>query len=67
MALTMTPNEFKKAQLILGLTNQQMADRLGVTVRAVEFWRQGKRSVSGPVEMLMKKLSVENTIKKMLD
>jgi DNA-binding transcriptional regulator YiaG len=47
----MTPQEFKQAQLRLGLTNQALADTLKVSLRAVEMWRQGARPIPGPVEV----------------
>lgn len=45
----MTASELKSAQATLGLTNQQMAVLLRVSLRAVEMWRQGSRPVPGPV------------------
>ena len=47
----MTPAEFKAAQLLLGLTNQALADAMKVSLRAVEMWRQGARPIPGPVEV----------------
>lgn len=47
----MTSPEFKQAQKSLSLTNQQLADALKVSLRAVEMWRQGARPITGPVEV----------------
>jgi hypothetical protein len=47
----MTRDELKTAQSRLGLTNQQLADTLKVSLRAVEMWRQGARPIPGPVEV----------------
>lgn len=47
----MTAAELKQAQVTLGLTNQQLADALKVSLRAVEMWRQGARQIPGPVEV----------------
>lgn len=44
----MTSNQFKQAQRELGLTNKKMATVLSVSLRTVEKWRQGSRSVPGP-------------------
>jgi predicted transcriptional regulator len=38
----MTPEQFKQAQLRLGLKNQPMADLLGVTIGYVEMLRSEK-------------------------
>jgi len=46
----MTADEFKKAQSRLGLTNEQTAVLLRVSIRTVEKWRQGVRgAIPGPV------------------
>lgn len=52
----MTPIEFKEAQLRLGLTNEQAAVALRVSVRTVEKWRQGARSIPGPTEVVIELL-----------
>lgn len=49
----MTSNEFKKAQLRLGLTNAAMADLLRVTLSYVEMLRGGKRQSSGTVQRVI--------------
>ena len=49
----MTNQEFKAQQLKLGLTNIQMARLCRVSMRTVEKWRQGTRSVPGPVTALL--------------
>lgn len=49
----MTHTEFKEAQLRLGLTNEQAAAALRVSVRTVEKWRQGTRSIPGPTEVVI--------------
>ena len=49
----MTSNQFKQAQRELGLTNKKMATVLSVSLRTVEKWRQGSRSVPGPAEVAL--------------
>jgi len=49
----MTRDELKQSQAQLGLTNQQLADALKVSLRAVEMWRQGARPIPGPVEVAL--------------
>lgn len=49
----MTSEEFKEAQLRLGLTNEQAAAALRVSLRTVEKWRQGTRSIPGPTEAVL--------------
>lgn len=52
--LSMTECEkFKAQQAKLGLTNVQMARLCRVSLRTVEKWRQGTRSVPGPVTALL--------------
>lgn len=53
----MTSAELKQAQATLGLTNQQMAALLRVSLRAVEMWRQGSRPVPGPVAAFLEHLT----------
>lgn len=40
----------------LGLTQQQLADRIGVTVKAVQHWEQGVRQPSGQSERALERL-----------
>ena len=49
----MTSSEFKEVQRELGFTNQKMAAVLRVSLRTVEKWRQGSRSVPGPAEVAL--------------
>ena len=49
----MTTQEFKAAQLRLGLTNQKMADLLCVTVSYVEMLRGGRRTASGTIQRVI--------------
>ena len=48
----MTASDFKEAQSRLGLTNEQTATILRVSIRTVEKWRQGTRSIPGPVVVI---------------
>lgn len=41
----------------LGLTQKELANRLGVSVRAVQSWEQGWRSPRGPAEKILEELS----------
>ena len=43
----MTPNELKSLRAELGLTQEQMAERIGVTVFAYRKWEQGQRKLRG--------------------
>lgn len=45
----MRPEEVREARRVLGMTQQALADRLGVTINAVQRWEAGTRPPSGPV------------------
>ncbi len=50
----MTPTQFKDARKALGLSQNDMADALGLkTSRAIRQFESGERAVSGPVAKLM--------------
>jgi DNA-binding transcriptional regulator YdaS (Cro superfamily) len=51
----MTADEFKQAQLRLGLTNLDMADLLCCSLRLVEKMRQGERAVSARTAKLIER------------
>lgn len=48
---SMTPSEIKQARLALGLTQQQFAVKLGVTVSTVSRWESG---ISKPSPLAVK-------------
>jgi len=50
----MTSEEFKAARDGLGLTQAQLAHKIGLSERAVQYYEKGGRSVPAPVSMLLK-------------
>jgi len=64
----MTADEFKAKQAALGLTNEDAATILRVSVRTVEKWRQGSRAVPGPVVVIFTLLAhYKGAIRYLLD
>jgi DNA-binding transcriptional regulator YiaG len=53
----MTPAEVKTCRNELGLTQAQLADRLGITRNTVARWEMGMHPVSAPIELLLKTLA----------
>ncbi len=53
----MNPKEIKKLRAALGLTQRELAERMGVTVTAVAHWEAGHRTPSGPAEKLLELLA----------
>ena len=49
----MTGEEFKARRLDLGLTQTQLGERLGVTLRAVQYYEAGQRPISKTVALLL--------------
>lgn len=54
MSEQMTPEEFKKAQKQLGLSNEKIADWLGVHISSIQKWRSGAVSIPGPAAIALK-------------
>ena len=52
----MTSDELKRLRLVLGLTQQQVAERLGTTRMSITRYENGKRRISGVVEVAIKQL-----------
>lgn len=50
----MSPAEFRAARERLGLSLDGMAQALEVTKRAVAFWEDGERAISGPVRVALR-------------
>lgn len=51
--MPMTPKQLRQAIGRLGLTQQAMADRLGVHVQTVKKWLAGDRRIPEPVVLLI--------------
>lgn len=49
----MTPADLRALRAALGLTQLQLADRLGVSVDAIRHWEHGRRSIPEPVRRLL--------------
>ena len=49
----MTPEDIKKIRAKLGLTQQQLADKINVKVDTVRSWEGGRRKPDGPAEKLL--------------
>jgi len=64
----MTSDKFKEAQLRLGLTNEQAAAAFRVSIRTIEKWRQGTRSIPGPTIVVIDLLDrYKGSVKYLLD
>ena len=47
----MTPEEFKQARKVLGLSQSKMSHKLEVSFQTVQAWEQGRNPISKVVEM----------------
>lgn len=59
MGVSMSATEVKRIRDRLGLTQVELAERLGVTQTAISYWEDGKRTPRGPVVILLKNLLAE--------
>lgn len=48
--------EIKKNRIALGLTQKELAEKMGVTLQTIQHWEQGRRKMSGPAEKLLEYL-----------
>jgi|ETNvirnome_6_100_1030635.scaffolds.fasta_scaffold85059_2 DNA-binding transcriptional regulator YiaG len=47
----MTPDEFKQARGVLGLSQMKMANALEVSYQTIQAWEQGRNPINKVVEM----------------
>lgn len=52
----MNAKEIKKIRAALGLTGDQLAERLGVTGNTVRRWECGARQAKGPAVVMLRRL-----------
>lgn len=57
MSATMPNMQLSQVRTILGWSQQQVADFVGVTKAAVSQWESEKRTPSGPAQRLLDELS----------
>lgn len=50
----MTPEQFKEARTGLGLSQAQLAYKIGLSERAVQYYEHGGRPIPAPVALLLK-------------
>lgn len=53
----MTPAELRAIRARLGLTQAELAERIGVTDRSMRRYESGEHSISRPIAMLIETLS----------
>ena len=49
----MTPDEFRATRKAAGLTQLELAERMGVTMRAVQHWEGGTKTISRAMSILL--------------
>ena len=62
--LGMTPEDLKRIRRQLGLTQKELAEKLGVTLVTVGRWEAGMRKISEPVARLVQRIAAEERKKK---
>lgn len=50
----MTPEQFKEARTDLGLSQAQLAYKIGLSERAIRYYEHGGRSIPVPIALLLK-------------
>lgn len=55
----MTGQELRTRRLALGLTQAELANRLGVTVTTVTYWETGRRNMPRTAELLLERIEEE--------
>lgn len=55
----MKPKDLKRIRQKLGLTQKELAERLGVTLVTVGRWEAGMRKISEPVAKLVKMIEAD--------
>ena len=58
----MTPREFRDHRLTLGLSTEQLAERLGVDPRSVRRWQNGHGPIPGPVIIALRLLIQQSPV-----
>ena len=56
----MTPDEFKQARKVLGLSQSKMAHQLEVSYQTIQAWEQGRNPISRVVELAVQTLIRES-------
>lgn len=57
-----TGEDVRRVRYHLGLTQHQLADRLGVTTRCVQFWERSRRRPHGPALVLLRQLGAADSL-----
>lgn len=52
----MSPDELRRIRADLGLTQVELGARLGVSGLAVSYWETGRRKISPPVALLLRRI-----------
>jgi len=60
----MTPKDLKRIRQKLGLTQEDLAERLGVTRITVGRWETGMRRITEPMARLIKRIAAEERKRK---
>lgn len=56
---TMKPNEIRQVRKTLGITQRELAERIGVTLNTVGRWECGARVCNGTAATLLRQLAKE--------
>ena len=59
MRIMLTPKQIKDARRILGLTQRELAEAIGVKLNTVGKWECGIAECAGPAAILIRKLVAE--------
>ncbi|WP_404285231.1 helix-turn-helix domain-containing protein [Glutamicibacter arilaitensis] len=60
--MSMTPADFTIARRLIGLTAQELSEKLNVQLRSVQRWESGQHPVNDGVAGLMSQLVSEHSI-----